>query len=42
MLFAGKAKSSEYEAKFYAYCAKAKIEKQRRNYKPRLIAYGGL
>lgn len=37
-----KNKSSEMGAAFGAYCAKALDEKQRRNHKPRLLAYGGL
>lgn len=36
------AKSEKMKSAFEAYCADAKNEKQRRNSKPRLIAYGGL
>jgi len=36
------AKSREFEAKFIAYCHEAKLEKERRNHKPRLIMYGGI
>ena len=37
-----RARSDENEMRFLAYCAKAKAEKERRDSKPRLIAYGGL
>lgn len=37
-----KVKSADYEARFERYCRGAKHEKQRRDHKPRLIAYGGI
>lgn len=35
-------RSRDFEQRFFAYCEVAKAEKERRNSKPRLIAYGGL
>jgi hypothetical protein len=35
-------KSDQEEAAFYAYCAQAKIEKETRRHKPRVVRYGGL
>lgn len=37
-----KSKSSEFKALFEAYCFKAKLEKDRRKHKTRVVSYGGI
>jgi hypothetical protein len=37
-----KTRSAEFEARFLAYCGQARREKERRQHKTRVVAYGGL
>ena len=36
-----KTKSAEFEARFLGYCDMARKEKERREHKTRIVAYGG-